>query len=122
MVTRRRFVGLAGSGVLYGLVRSAVGDDVDVPLQPYFASVRRAVEALENLGAPVDANDKQQLASLAQKNDRAAVDAAEKILDRYTLARIVTDADGYAHTSAGGAKRALIEQGWSVFLVRVSNS
>jgi hypothetical protein len=122
MVTRRRFFGLAGSSVLYGYAGSALGDDVDVPFQPYFASINRAIEALEKLGSPVADNDKQQLASLAGQGDRAAIVAAEKILDRYTLARIVTNADGYAHTSAGSAQKTLIEQGWSVFLVRVANS
>jgi hypothetical protein len=49
------------------------------------------------------------------------VDAAEKILDSYTLTRVATEVDGYARTTVGGAQRNLVEQGWRIFLVRVSN-
>src|SRR5262249_52563265 len=44
-----------------------------------------------------------------------------QILDRYTVVRVVAQADGYANVSGGGAQKTLIEQGWRPFLVRVSN-
>jgi hypothetical protein len=124
VISRRRLVALIGASAGAAVLpRWAAGaEDIgDITPQPYFAAVNRALEVLQNLGAPVAEGDKPQLADLARQGDSAAIAAAEKILDRYTLARIVTNADGYAHTSAGGARRNLIEQGWSVFLVRVSN-
>src|SRR5262245_50714394 len=93
----------------------------DIAPQPYFAAVNRALEALAKLGAPVTAADAQQLATLAHQGDRAAIDAAERILDRYTLVRIVTEADGAAPAVVAGASPTLLEQGWRVFLMRVSN-
>src|SRR5262249_42740215 len=93
----------------------------DIPPQPYFASVKRALEALEKLGAPLAPEDAQKLKALASQNDADAVGAAENILEHYTLAHVVTSADGYAHATAGKAPKTLIEQGWRVFLVRVSN-
>ena len=92
-----------------------------IPPQPYFAGVKCALEALAKLGAPITAPDAQQLGALIRQNDSAAVTAAEMILDRYTLARIQIESDGYARASVGGAQRALVEQGWRLFLVRVAN-
>jgi hypothetical protein len=83
--------------------------------------VKRALEALEKLGAPVAAADAQQIASLASQADSAAVNAAEKILDRYTVANISIESESSAHVMLGGATRTLVEQGWRVFLIRLSN-
>ena len=58
---------------------------------------------------------------LANQDDNAAIDAAEKILDRYTLARLSLDADGTGRVAIGGAQRTLVEQGWRMFLVRIAN-
>lgn len=89
--------------------------------QPYFAGVKRAIEALAKLGAPVADDDAQQIDALARQNDSAAVDAVEKILDRYTLASLAINMDGSSQVSLGGAPRTLVEQGWRMFLVRVKN-
>lgn len=121
-ITRRKLLLWTG-GAIVGTryLPACAADSTDIPPQPYFASVKRALEALEKLGAPVAAEDAQQLALLARHNDNGAVEAAEKILDRYTLARTITDATGYGRTLAGGAPKSLLEQGWTLFLVRVSN-
>jgi hypothetical protein len=94
---------------------------VDIPPQPYFASVKRALEALGKLGAPVAAADAQQISDLTQQNDAVAVDTAEKILDRYSLASLSIESTGLARWIAGGAPRTLVEQGWRLFLVRIAN-
>jgi hypothetical protein len=124
-VTRRTVIAAAGlsSGVLL-LRPSALFAAVAAPLspvepQPYFAGVNRALEALAKLGAP--AADAQQIAALARQSDGVAVDAAEKILGRYTLASLTIDPDGTARVMVGGAPRTLIEQGWRMFLVRIAN-
>src|SRR5262249_54002460 len=67
------------------------------------------------------AADVQQIGSLATQGDSAAVSAAEKILERYTVASLSIESEGSAHVMLGGAPRTLIEQGWRVFLVRVAN-
>ena len=51
-----------------------------------------------------------------------AVDAAEALLDRYTPVRVTIEADGFARVTVAGAPKVLVEQGWRVFLVCVSNS
>lgn len=120
-ITRRRVLlwAAALSGTRLPL---AVGAPLEeIAPQPYFAAVERALETLEKLGSPVDRSDVELLAALARQGDSAAVQAAEKALDRYTLARITVLADGYPAIAAGGAQRSLIEQGWRLFLIRVSN-
>jgi hypothetical protein len=79
------------------------------------------VEALEKLGAPVAAADAQQLAALTLQKDSAAVEAAERILGRYTLSSFAIESAGSVRVTAGQAPRTLIEQGWRIFLVRIAN-
>jgi hypothetical protein len=94
----------------------------DIPPQPYFAAVNRALEALARIGAPIARADAELIATLTRQNDSAAVKAAEAILDRYTVVQVVTEADGFGRVKPGGAQRLLVEQGWRPYLVRVSNA
>jgi hypothetical protein len=127
LITRRAVIAAAGlsSGVLLlrpsPLLAAAAAAPISVEPQPYFASVNRAIEALAKLGAPIAITDVQQIAALRHQNDRAAIAAAEAILNRYTLVRLHIDRDGFATGSAGGAQPTLVEQGWRVFLLRVAN-
>lgn len=126
MLSRRAIVaGGLSSGVLLlrpSLLLAVKAPDASaVDPQPYFANVKRALEALEKLGAPVAANDVRQIGGLARQNDAAAVSAAEEILGRYTLATLSVGPNDATHIVAGGAPRQLIEQGWRMFLVRVEN-
>ena len=52
-----------------------------IAAQPYFANVRRAIESLARLGAPIAAEDARRLAALERAADAAAVDSAEKLLE-----------------------------------------
>jgi hypothetical protein len=54
----------------------------EIPPQPYFASVTRALGAMAKLGAPIAPADAQQIASLAAQGNSTAVSAAEGILQR----------------------------------------
>jgi hypothetical protein len=127
LISRRRAVSAAGLGYLALLARPYLllaGETRDVPAvdpQPYFAGVKRAVAAMANLGAPLADDDAAQITALARRNDRGAVEAAEKILWRYTLAAVTIAPSGPPHIGAGDAPPTLVEQGWRMFLVRVSN-
>ena len=74
-----------------------------------------------NSERPVAVEDAKRISALANQDDSAAIDAAEKILDRYTLARLSLDTDGTGRVAMGGAQRTLVEQGWRMFLVRIAN-
>jgi hypothetical protein len=112
-----RWVGVASSATIL----PAWGSTADIPAQPYFANVQRAIDALATLGAPLPPADAERIAALARQNDAAAVQEAEGILERRTLAQLTIESTGTLRIAEGGAKRELVEQGWRVFLVRVAN-
>ena len=120
-LTRRQMLMLLASEVGASLCPASAVEAPVLPVEPYFAEVNRALEALAKLGAPVASVDAQKIATLARKNSTTAVDATEKILARYTLANVAINADGSVQVTLGDAPRTLIEQGWTMFLVRVSN-
>ena len=92
-----------------------------VELQPLAAQAARVAAALELLGAPLSAADRQTL------KDAKDVAAIQGVLDRHCLAgvRIPEDSSKGAVSAmsveAGPAKPELAEQGWRVFLVKVYN-
>jgi len=120
-VSRRHFLALAGGFTGAQLCAAIELEASELVPQPYFAGVTRILETLARLGAPVAAADSEHIAALANQDDSAAVDTAEKILDRYTLARLSLEADGTGRIAMGGAQRTLVEQGWRMFLVRIAN-
>ena len=121
ILTRRHFVVCTSAIVAARFCPAFAIAPTEVDAQPYFAAVKRALEALAKLGAPISAADAAQIAALVRQGDGAAVDRAEKILDRYTLVQLGIDPGG-VHVVAGGAQRTLVEQGWRMFLVRIANS
>jgi hypothetical protein len=120
-VSRRNFLVLAGAFAGTQLCRGLEPETLEVVPQPYFAGVNRALEALAKLGAPVTVADLQQIAALTRQNDAAAVAASEKILYRYALATVSIESEGSVHLMVEGAPRTLVEQGWRIFLVRITN-
>lgn len=121
-ITRRQFLLLTGAFAGAQLCPALESEPIQIAPQPYFAGVNRALEALAKLGAPVAAADAPRIAALARQADSTAVAAAEKILDRYTLARMSIEANGTGHIAVGGAQRTLVEQGWRMFLLRIANA
>jgi hypothetical protein len=121
-VTRRQILVWTGTAIASArLLPAFATSSVAVQSQPYFASVNRALEALKRLGAPIAVADAQQIAVLAQQNDATAVEAAERLLDHYTLVNFSLAPDAPSLVTAGGAPRVLVEQGWRAFLVRIVN-
>ena len=93
-----------------------------VDLQPLGAQAMRVADALELLGAPLSDADKKALTEAA-KDKTDGVDTIQKILDKHCLAGVeIRDAAKPAlRVLPGPAKAELAEQGWRVFLVKVSN-
>jgi hypothetical protein len=120
-ITRRRLLELLGAVAGSSFYPAFAAETDSIASQPYFAGVNRALDALAKLGSPVLAEDAQQLSVLSRHNDSAAVDASEKILSRYTLLNLSINSDGSVQVTSGGSPTTLIEQGWRMFLLRVSN-
>src|SRR6266542_7044308 len=96
---------------------------IKVDRQPLEAQVKRVVETLELLGAPLPEADRAALAvALKEQNDSTAVGAIQAVLDTHCLAMVRIAGPNKLVTSAGPARPALAEQGWRVFLVKVDNA
>ncbi|MFO0904508.1 MAG: CehA/McbA family metallohydrolase, partial [Pirellulales bacterium] len=93
-----------------------------VEAQPLKAQVRRVVEALEFLGEPLDAERRTAFdQALAQTDDVEAVAAIQKALDPLAIAEVNVNPESRVKVRRGPAAATLMEQGWSVFLVKVHN-
>ena len=106
-------------------VASATASEVPVVTrgvdwQPLSAQVARLLEALDYLGAPLPADERAALRALtADVPD--AVTRFQEILDRHCLAWVQINPEMRVKAAAGPARPALVEQGWSQFLIKVLN-
>jgi len=124
-LTRRSMVSVSlKAGLLFAWPAwsfGALGGGPGVEAQPYFASLRRALDAWGSFGESLPAPDAAQLAAYARTGDGPSVAAAEGLLRRHVVAQATVDPDGSAHLEVGAAPAEFVEQGWRAFLVRVAN-
>ncbi len=118
-VTRRKV--LAGACAWAAIPAAPARSLESLPAQPYLAAIDRLKDSLMRLGSPLRREDSARIASLARAGDAPAIEAIEGILNRYTLLRLSVDRGRFVQTAAGEADRVLVEQGWRLFLIRISN-
>lgn len=104
----------------------AVAEDVplvtDVDFQPLASQVRRLVEALEFVGAPLKPDDLRRLEQALNAQDPdEAVRQIQRILDDYVLFFVHINPESRVKVSRGPAPAVLQQQGWRSFLVKVHN-
>lgn len=105
-----------------GLLVCAVAAEAAVPLQPLAQLVRRLEDAMNYLGQPFAAMDRQAInAAISNPDQGAAVADLEKILDKYALAIVDINAESRVKVERGAAKPELVEGGTRLFLVKVNN-
>ena len=93
-----------------------------VELQPLIAQVKRLVEAMDSLGVPLSASDKQALDRATSGNDAPrATSEIQDVLDKYCLVEISINPESRVKVVQGPAKAELLEQGWRSFLVKIHN-
>lgn len=93
-----------------------------IDLQPLAAQVRRLIETLDYLGAPLDPVDKQALERAANATDAGwANRAVQDVLDKYRLVDIHINPESRVRVEQGPVNPELVEQGWRTFLVKVRN-
>jgi len=99
------------------------------------AQVSRLAEALDYIGAPLAAADRQALDAAVHDAEKlpardargretaqaGATAAMQKILDRYALFDVHINPESRVKVTAGAAKAELVQQGWRTFLVKVRN-
>ena len=90
--------------------------------QPLMAQVMRVSEALTFIGNPLPASDIKQLQDLSNKKlDKETVKKIQTILDHYCLAMIDINPESRVKVVQGPARPVLMQEGWSSFLLKVSN-
>jgi hypothetical protein len=90
--------------------------------QPLAAQVRRVVEAMDYLGSPLSASDRQALdKSLGEADPEKAIGAIQSVLDKYCLIEVSINPESRVKVAQGAARAELVEQGWRTFLVKVHN-
>jgi hypothetical protein len=94
----------------------------DVEFQPLSAQVKRVVEALEMLGQPLLPAEKTRLERALESDDqRAAVKTLQEVLDPHCLIGININPESRVKSTQGQASARLVQNGWTVFLVKVHN-
>ncbi|MCI0335983.1 MAG: CehA/McbA family metallohydrolase [Acidobacteria bacterium] len=122
----KRTMLLGLSFVLIVLSPVTVGSDTpkveQVELQPLVAQVKRLVEAMDYLGAPLSVTDKQALEKAINDTDASRTRRAiQDVLDKYCLTDIHINPESRVKVAQGPAKAELVEKGWRTFLVKVRN-
>ncbi len=93
-----------------------------VAAQPLKAQVRRVAAALRYLGQPLSKAQEAALqAAVSETDERLAVTAIQDTLDPLTLAAVNINPESRVKVGPGAAAAELVEQGWTVFLVKVHN-
>lgn len=97
-------------------------EDVQVELQPLTSQVKRLLEAMDYLGAPVSVADREALErAIGLSNESRARREIQDVLDRYCLLDVHINPESRVKVGQGVAKPELIEHGWRTFLVKVRN-
>ena len=94
----------------------------DVEWQPLAAQVKRVVQALELVGAPLDKSQQQAIdEALAEADPAAGVKQVQAVLDPLCLVGVNINPESRVKVRAGEAPPRLLQQGHRVFLVKVHN-
>lgn len=94
----------------------------EVPLQPLAQQVRRLETTLAFLGQPLPPADHQAInQAVAQADERAAVAALQRALDRHVLATVHINPESRVRVQQGDAPPRLVQGGTRLFLVKVIN-
>src|SRR5271157_4684651 len=120
------FVLLLGAVVQTVGIAAARAEDLpvvnDVDLQPLGAQIRRVIEALGILGQPLAPAEKARIDKAIDSTDpKAGVQALQEVVDRHCLIGIDINPESRVKAAQGPAAPRLVQNGWTVFLVKVHN-
>ena len=93
-----------------------------VAAQPLGAQARRVAQALKFLGQPLTISQQAALqAALKETDETKAPRAIQQVLDPLVLAAVNINPESRVKVAAGPVKRDLLQNGWTMFLVKVHN-
>ena len=95
---------------------------LDVEFQPLSAQARRVAESLVMLGEPLGRDEAARLEkALDSTGGEPAIRAIQEVLDRRCLIGVNINPESRVKAVQGPAAARLVQNGWSVFLVKVHN-
>jgi hypothetical protein len=123
---------LSGFVLLLGALVQTVGSGAaraedlpvvnDVDLQPLAAQIRRVAAALDILGQPLAPAEKARIDKALDSTDqKAGVQKLQEVVDRHCLIGIDINPESRVKAAQGPAAPRLVQNGWTVFLVKVQN-
>lgn len=116
------FGSLLTASLLFVHHGTAITEIPQVELQPLAAQVKRLIETLDYLGAPLSNADKQGLERATTQTDAAnASRQIQDILDKHCLYEIHINPESRVKVTQAKAKPELVENGWRTFLIKVHN-
>ncbi len=125
MIRRREFIAVSFATGLATIVAHARAPSsvAFATTDPILSSnqVKRIVESLRRLGEPLPDRETARILALAEQPNGLNSTEIERVLDRYTLVRVLLDKHGVGKAISGNASPQLAELGWRCFLVRVEN-
>src|SRR4051812_11862472 len=93
-----------------------------VELQPLAAAVKRVVQALEFVGAPLDKTQQAALdRAIANADQKEAAKQIQAVLDPLCLVGVNINPESRVKVAPGQAAPKLLQQGHRIFLVKVHN-
>lgn len=93
-----------------------------VDRQPLEAQVRRVVQTLDLLGAPLAKESQRRLdEALAEASATSATTKIQQVLDPLCLAAVTINPESRVKVAMGPATPELVQHGWRVFLLKVHN-
>ena len=94
----------------------------DVEFQPLVAQVRRVAQALDLLGRPLSAEEKDRIDQAVSAGDeREGLKVIQQVLGAACLVGVEINPESRVKATQGPAAPELHQGGWSVFLVKVHN-
>jgi hypothetical protein len=118
----RRALWIALASITTSVFASHMARAIDVDRQPLAAQAARLSEALTSLGQPLPAETADALqAALSLDDDAEAVAAIQTVLDPLCLVTVEINPESRVKATAGPAPKKLVQQGWTVLLVKVLN-
>jgi len=120
-LNRRRAIGalLQFTALVYPLGRALLAA---VEVQPLAAQVKRLLDAMEYLGEPFSASERERLDTAANLSDQTrAIEEIQRVFDARCLFSVRINPESRVSVERGAAPARLVEQGWRSFLIKVRN-
>ncbi|MGH9846999.1 MAG: CehA/McbA family metallohydrolase, partial [Blastocatellia bacterium] len=103
-------------------VHAAIPSEVQVELQPFTSQIKRLLETLDYLGAPLRTADKEKIEKALNEYSATKTTAElQRVLDQYCLFDIHINPESRVKVTQGAARPELVRNGWRTFLIKVHN-